>query len=393
MASLFAAEKFERVVHLGAQAGVRHSLQEPARLHREQHRRHLNVLEGCRHHGVAHLVYASSSSVYGASTKLPYSVHEPAAHPVSLYAATKRANELMAHSYSSLFGLPTTGLRFFTVYGPWGRPDMALFLFARAILAGKPIEVFNHGHHQRDFTYIDDIVEGVVRVLDRVAQPDPNWDSDAPGSRQQPRAVSHLQHRQQSAHRAVALYRGARKVLGQKGGENHAADAARRRGGYLCRRARTHRGCRLQAFDADRGGSAQLRRLVSRLLSRSCRRPQRKPALGQATSVLRRPAMRRRSAPSRATARHDIRRRGAAGGADPRGADSDSCSPARHSPASGRGGASFERKRTRIRPRALAQRIGFGTIDTACQGLVTTWCRAVLDLASAPGASAARGEQ
>jgi UDP-glucuronate 4-epimerase len=180
MARLFAAEGFERVVHLGAQAGVRHSLKEPHAYIESNIVGTLNVLEGCRHHSVAHLVYASSSSVYGASTKLPYSVHEPASHPVSLYAATKRANELMAHSYSSLFALPTTGLRFFTVYGPWGRPDMALFLFARAILEGKPIQVFNYGHHKRDFTYIDDIVEGVVRVLDRVAQPDPKWDSSQP---------------------------------------------------------------------------------------------------------------------------------------------------------------------------------------------------------------------
>jgi UDP-glucuronate 4-epimerase len=180
MARLFAAEKFERVVHLGAQAGVRHSLKEPHAYVESNVIGTLNVLEGCRHHGIGHLVYASSSSVYGASTKLPYSVHEPASHPVSLYAATKRANELMAHCYSSLFALPTTGLRFFTVYGPWGRPDMALFMFARAILEGKPIQVFNYGHHKRDFTYIDDIVEGVVRVLDRVAQPDPTWNSAQP---------------------------------------------------------------------------------------------------------------------------------------------------------------------------------------------------------------------
>ncbi len=180
MARLFGGEKFERVVHLGAQAGVRHSLKDPYAYIESNIVGTLSVLEGCRHHGVAHLVYASSSSVYGASTKLPYAVHEPASHPVSLYAATKRANELMAHSYSSLFALPTTGLRFFTVYGPWGRPDMALFLFARAILEGKPIQVFNYGHHKRDFTYIDDIVEGVVRVLDRVPQPDPTWDSAQP---------------------------------------------------------------------------------------------------------------------------------------------------------------------------------------------------------------------
>jgi UDP-glucuronate 4-epimerase len=186
MATLFAQERFERIVHLGAQAGVRHSLKNPDSYVQSNIVGTLQVLEGCRNHGIAHLVYASSSSVYGASTRLPYSVHEPASHPVSLYAATKRANELMAHSYSSLFGLPTTGLRFFTVYGPWGRPDMALFLFARAILDGRPIEVFNHGHHKRDFTYIDDIVDGVVRILDRIPEPDLQWDSmnpDPAGSR------------------------------------------------------------------------------------------------------------------------------------------------------------------------------------------------------------------
>jgi UDP-glucuronate 4-epimerase len=180
MSRLFAEEKFDRVVHLGAQAGVRYSLKDPHSYIQSNIVGTLNVLEGCRLHGVAHLVYASSSSVYGASTALPYSVHEPASHPMSLYAATKRSNELMAHSYSSLFALPTTGLRFFTVYGPWGRPDMALFLFARAILAGKPIEVFNHGHHKRDFTYVSDIVEGVIRVLDRVPQPDLSWNSGRP---------------------------------------------------------------------------------------------------------------------------------------------------------------------------------------------------------------------
>jgi UDP-glucuronate 4-epimerase len=180
MAELFARESFERVVHLGAQAGVRYSLEAPHAYVQSNITGTLNVLEGCRHHRVAHLVYASSSSVYGASASLPYSVHEPASHPLSLYAASKRANELMAHSYSSVFGIPTTGLRFFTVYGPWGRPDMALSLFARAILDGKPLQVFNHGHHKRDFTYIDDIVEGVIRVLDRAAQPDPSWDGAHP---------------------------------------------------------------------------------------------------------------------------------------------------------------------------------------------------------------------
>jgi UDP-glucuronate 4-epimerase len=180
MAALFAEERFERVVHLGAQAGVRYSLKNPDSYIQSNVVGTMHVLEGCRNTGVGHLVYASSSSVYGASTRLPYSVHEPASHPVSLYAATKRSNELMAHSYSSMFGIPTTGLRFFTVYGPWGRPDMALSLFARAILDGKPIEVFNHGHHKRDFTYIEDIVEGVVRVLDRIPGPDPHWDGNQP---------------------------------------------------------------------------------------------------------------------------------------------------------------------------------------------------------------------
>jgi UDP-glucuronate 4-epimerase len=180
MSALFARERFERVVHLGAQAGVRHSLVDPHSYVSANVVGTLNVLEGCRHHGVGHLVYASTSSVYGASTKMPFTVHEPASHPLSLYAASKRATELMAHNYSALFGVPTTGLRFFTVYGPWGRPDMALFLFARAIIDGKPIEVFNNGNHKRDFTYVEDIVEGVVRVTDRPASANPHWDSNNP---------------------------------------------------------------------------------------------------------------------------------------------------------------------------------------------------------------------
>jgi UDP-glucuronate 4-epimerase len=180
MASLFAAGGFERVVHLGAQAGVRHSLEAPQAYVDSNITGTLNVLEGCRHNGVGHLVYASTSSVYGANTRMPFSVHQPATHPLSFYAATKRANELMAHNYAALFAIPVTGLRFFTVYGPWGRPDMALFKFTQAILAGQPIDVFNHGHHKRDFTYVADIVEGVVRTLDRPATPDPAWDSDDP---------------------------------------------------------------------------------------------------------------------------------------------------------------------------------------------------------------------
>ena len=180
MAELFASEKFERVVNLAAQAGVRYSLQNPHAYVDSNLVGFLNILEGCRHNDVEHLVYASSSSVYGANTRMPFSVHDNVDHPVSLYAASKKANELMAHTYAHLYGLPVTGLRFFTVYGPWGRPDMALFLFTRAILEGRPIDVFNHGHMRRDFTFIDDIVEGVVRTLDHAAAPNPQWHGDYP---------------------------------------------------------------------------------------------------------------------------------------------------------------------------------------------------------------------
>ena len=176
MAALFADEGFERVIHLAAQAGVRYSLKNPHAYVDSNLVGFINILEGCRHNEVEHLVYASSSSVYGGNARMPFSEHDSVDHPVSLYAATKKANELMAHTYSYLYGLPTTGLRFFTVYGPWGRPDMALFLFTKAILEGRPIEVFNHGRMKRDFTYIDDIVEGVVRTFDRVAAPDPAFD-------------------------------------------------------------------------------------------------------------------------------------------------------------------------------------------------------------------------
>ena len=180
MAKLFAQERFARVVHLAAQAGVRYSLEAPQTYIDSNITGTLNILEGCRHNAVEHLVYASTSSVYGANTKMPFSVHDIADHPVSLYAATKRANELMAHNYSTLFKIPTTGLRFFTVYGPWGRPDMALFMFTRNILEGKPIDVFNNGQHKRDFTFVEDIAEGVVRASERPAQPNPDWSSDAP---------------------------------------------------------------------------------------------------------------------------------------------------------------------------------------------------------------------
>ena len=178
--ALFASERFDRVIHLAAQAGVRYSLENPHAYIDSNIVGFINVLEGCRHHAVEHLVYASSSSVYGGNTQMPFSEHDNVDHPVSLYAATKKANELMAHTYSHLYRLPTTGLRFFTVYGPWGRPDMALFLFTKAILEGRPIDVFNHGKMQRDFTYIDDIVEGVVRVLDRPAQPDAGYRPERP---------------------------------------------------------------------------------------------------------------------------------------------------------------------------------------------------------------------
>lgn len=178
--AVFEKYRPERVVNLAAQAGVRYSLERPRAYVDANLLGFCNILEACRHHDVEHLVYASSSSVYGANTQMPFSVHHNVDHPVSLYAATKKANELMAHTYSHLFGIPTTGLRFFTVYGPWGRPDMALFKFTKAILSGDPIDVYNFGKHKRDFTFIDDIVEGVIRTLDRVAEPNPAWDGANP---------------------------------------------------------------------------------------------------------------------------------------------------------------------------------------------------------------------
>jgi len=180
MTSVFAENHFDRVVNLAAQAGVRYSLENPYAYINANVSGFMNILEGCRHCGVPHLIYASSSSVYGLNTLMPFSVHHNVDHPVSLYAATKKSNELMAHTYSYLYGLPVTGLRFFTVYGPWGRPDMALFLFTRAILADEPIKVFNHGNQSRDFTYIDDIIEGVVNIMDRIPSGNPQWNSDRP---------------------------------------------------------------------------------------------------------------------------------------------------------------------------------------------------------------------
>ena len=182
MADIFQTHRPQRVVNLAAQAGVRYSLENPLAYVDTNLLGFANILEGCRHNDVEHLVYASSSSVYGSNTNMPFSVHDNVDHPVSLYAASKKANELMAHTYSHLYRIPTTGLRFFTVYGPWGRPDMAYFKFTQNILAGKPIDVFNNGNHQRDFTYIDDIVEGVVRVLDKIPEPNPEWSGDAPDS-------------------------------------------------------------------------------------------------------------------------------------------------------------------------------------------------------------------
>ncbi len=176
----FAKEKFQKVMHLAAQAGVRYSITNPHAYIDSNIVGFINILEGCRHNVVEHLAYASSSSVYGANTKMPFSIHDNVDHPVSLYAASKKANELMAHTYSHLYNLPTTGLRFFTVYGPWGRPDMSLFLFTRNIIEGKPIDVFNYGNHRRDFTYVDDIVEGIIRVVDKPAQVNADWASETP---------------------------------------------------------------------------------------------------------------------------------------------------------------------------------------------------------------------
>lgn len=180
MDELFAREKFDKVVHLAAQAGVRYSIENPHSYIESNIVGTMNMLEGCRHHGVQHLVYASSSSVYGANTAMPFSIHQNVDHPLALYGATKKANELMAHTYSNLYDLPTTGLRFFTVYGPFGRPDMALFMFTKNIIEGKPIDVFNYGRHRRDFTYVADIVEGVIRTMDHTAEPNVDWDAANP---------------------------------------------------------------------------------------------------------------------------------------------------------------------------------------------------------------------
>lgn len=220
IAALFAGEGFERVVHLAAQAGVRYSLTNPQAYIQSNLVGFANILEGCRHSRVEHLVYASSSSVYGANARMPFSVHDEVDHPVSLYAATKKSNELMAHSYSHLYGLPTTGLRYFTVYGPWGRPDMSPWLFTRAILEGRPIDVFNHGRMQRDFTFIDDIAEGTVRVLDRIAAPNPDFDAGNPdpGSSRAPYRVYNIGNHQPVE--LMSFIETLEQALGQKAQKN-----------------------------------------------------------------------------------------------------------------------------------------------------------------------------
>jgi UDP-glucuronate 4-epimerase len=217
---LFESQHFDRVVNLAAQAGVRYSLENPHAYVESNLVGFVNILEGCRHHDVEHLVYASSSSVYGSNTRMPFSVHDNVDHPVSLYAATKKANELMAHTYSHLYQLPTTGLRFFTVYGPWGRPDMALYIFTKAILEGRPIDVFNHGKMRRDFTFVDDIVEGVIRVTDQVARPNPNWSGETPdpGTSKAPYRIYNIGNNQpvELAHFIATI----EKCLGQEAKKN-----------------------------------------------------------------------------------------------------------------------------------------------------------------------------
>lgn len=220
LSDLFAAEEFKRVIHLAAQAGVRYSLSNPQAYIQSNLVGFGNILESCRHNRIEHLVYASSSSVYGANTRMPFSVHDEVNHPVSLYAATKKSNELMAHSYSHLFGLPTTGLRYFTVYGPWGRPDMSPWLFSSAILENRPIDVFNHGKMQRDFTFVDDIAEGTIRVMDHAAAPNPRFDSERPdpGSSRAPYRVYNIGNNQPVE--LMTFIETIEKALGQEARKN-----------------------------------------------------------------------------------------------------------------------------------------------------------------------------
>jgi UDP-glucuronate 4-epimerase len=234
----FEAAKPTKVVHLAAQAGVRYSIENPAAYVQSNLVGFGNILELSKRHQLQHLVYASSSSVYGNHTHMPFSVRDSVDHPMSLYAASKKANELMAHAYSHLFRLPTTGLRFFTVYGPWGRPDMALFLFTKAMLAGQPVPVFNHGVMSRDFTYIDDIVEGVIRTLDAPPAPDPSWNPEDPEPRHQFGTLSRVQHRQRQPVGVVGHDSAHRREPGHQGHAEHAPHAARRRARHLCGRGR-----------------------------------------------------------------------------------------------------------------------------------------------------------
>ena len=256
---LFADGRPQRVIHLGAQAGVRYGMENPHTYIDANIVGTLHVLEGCRHNGVEHLVFASSSSVYGANTTMPFSVHQNVDHPLSIYAASKKANELMAHTYAHLFRLPVTGLRFFTVYGPWGRPDMALFKFTRNILAGEPIDVFNNGHHARDFTYIDDVVEGVLRTADRIPAAESELERCAPRSGDVVGALPDLQHRQSPSCRADAFHRRLGEGAGPRGQEEFPPPATGRRAGDFrrCRRSRRRRW--LCARHAHRGWRSPLR--------------------------------------------------------------------------------------------------------------------------------------
>ena len=250
-------------IHLAAQAGVRYSLEHPHAYVDANLEGFINVLEGCRHNGCKHLVFASSSSVYGANTKLPFSVQDNVDHPISLYAASKKANELMAHAYSHLYRIPATGLRFFTVYGPWGRPDMAMFIFAKAILAGQPIKLFNHGKMRRDFTYVDDVSQAIVRLIDRPPQGRSGLERRQAGSGDQLRTLENLQYRQQPPRRADPCGIAAGEGIRPNRDQGDAADAARRRRGDLrrCRRSRARH--RLSAGDDDRGRYRALCEMVS----------------------------------------------------------------------------------------------------------------------------------
>ena len=249
--SLFEQHRFPVVIHLAAQAGVRYSLENPHAYVDANLEGFINVLEGCRHNDCKHLLFASSSSVYGANTKLPFSVQDNVDHPISLYAASKKANELMAHAYSHLYRIPATGLRFFTVYGPWGRPDMAMFIFAKAILEGTPIKLFNHGNMRRDFTFVDDVSEAIVRLMDRPPQGNPELVRRQARSGHQRRAVEDLQHRQQQSRRTDACGFAAGEGVRPHGRQRDAADAAGRCAGNLCRYRGSGARNRIPAGDHD----------------------------------------------------------------------------------------------------------------------------------------------